>query len=155
MLIEFLEERAHGYNGILRSILCTAAEMMRAQEKSLGGYRDQAISEAVAAEEAAPVVSKRNQQPGRLSGSERAALKNFAELVYEAGDREDLKAEAMTAGRKMLAKVRKRALGGEAEEVSDEDLDDPKLIGFDPEAQEDPPEVLPNPFRQVLGEVGA
>jgi hypothetical protein len=81
---------------------------------------------------AAPIVSKRNQQPGRLSGSEREALKKLVAMVAKVGSTKT-EEEVTVAGRALLVKVRKRALGVNAVE---EDLDDPKLIGFDSEGQE-------------------
>ena len=68
-------------------------------------------------EKVVPVVSKRNQQPGRLSGSERTALRNLMTLVDATGATDE---EFMKEGRALLAKVRKRALGDRAE-VAPED----------------------------------
>lgn len=120
---ELLERRAHGYNGRLRSYLCTAAHHIRVAGATIDRLEDEllAAGAVVVAEVAvpAPAVSKRNQQPGRLSGGEREALKN---LVTDLLDGELSREEAMAEGRKMLTKVRKRALG------SDQELDPP--IGF-------------------------
>lgn len=49
-LIYMLEDRAKGYNGLLQ-VLCTAAAALRRQEVALTGYRTQAISDMVDAEE--------------------------------------------------------------------------------------------------------
>lgn len=122
-LIDRLIGRAAGYNGMLRNYLCTAAHQLRvagatidrleaalAEQMTVDGkpqYRGDSVGIGAVAN-----ISKRNQQPGRLSGSERAALKDFAALIYDAGESESLQAEAMVTGRKMLANVRKRALGG-------------------------------------------
>ncbi len=119
-----LERRARGYNGILRDRLCTAAAMLR-----------DAVSEDLLSEKAdetvAPVVSKRttsdpspsgkrNQQPGRLSGSEREALKKFVDMaLYEAPSSKSRHEKVMAAGRALLAKVRKRALDTQAQEIED------------------------------------
>ena len=133
-MIEHLEGRARGYNGTLRQVFCTAAALIRHQTSLIEGYRTQAVSEAVEAE-SAPVVSKRNQQPGRLSGSEREALKKFVAMAVMTPPTDD-PAALMTEGRAMLAKVRKRALGVNAVEVSDEDI---VADMMDPEAQETAP----------------
>ncbi len=148
-LIAQLYSRARGYNGILRQLLCTAAALIKHQTTVITGYRDQAISEAVEAEMVAPVVSKRNQQPGRLSGSEREALKKFMELVIRS-EASMTDKDVMAEGRKMLTKVRKRALGVNAVEVSDEDI----VTGMmDPEAQGEHVEMPDTMIR--AGEVGA
>jgi hypothetical protein len=104
---EFLERRARGYNGPLRQVLCTAAAQLT---------RAAPIVQAHDKGEVAPVVSKRNQQPGRLSGSEREALKQFVILAQATDFSQANQEEVLAAGRAMLAKVRKRALGGQAEE---------------------------------------
>ncbi len=121
-LIERLEDRAKGYNGILRQILCTAASILRQQEVALAGYRaayqiDEDEVKEVAAEEVwptviPPIITKRNQQPGRLSGGEREALKKLVAMITAVGDVDE--AKVMAEGRALLTKVRKRALGGEA-----------------------------------------
>lgn len=134
-LIEFLEDRARGYNGILRQLLCSSAAKITDQQNAITRYEaakaanDQEMNEVVheiRAVEVAPIaplnISKRNQQPGRLSGSERAALKKFVTLAAAATDSEAHQEEVMTAGRALLTKVRKRALGGDPapETVMDE-----------------------------------
>ncbi len=113
-VIRMLESRARGYNSLFREILCTAAAMLTEaqeedllKEKVLAGYRTNAISEMADEAVAAPIVPKRNQQPGRLSGGEREALKKFVALVAEAETSDE---EVMAAGRALLTKVRKRAL---------------------------------------------
>lgn len=122
-VVGFLENRARGYNGSLRQILCTAAHMlkdaapvMRGDYKAAKEPTTNAFDRLNEEEVAAPVVSKRNQQPGRLSGSEREALKKFAASVFAAGRSEHLMDEAMAEGRAMLANVRKRALGAQTKE---------------------------------------
>lgn len=129
-LIDLLESRARGYNGILRQVLCTAAATLRQQEVALTGYRAEAIGDMLKSEEREPLdemrntpvpeapiaplnLSKRNQQPGRLSGGEREALKKFVAFALMATDSDVHKEEVTTMGRKMLANVRKRALGGD------------------------------------------
>ena len=131
-LIENLEHRARGYNGLLRSLLCTTADTLHRNVVALEYHR---IKEENA-EAAVPVVSKRNQQPGRLSGSEREALKNFVAFALKATNSDVHKEEVTAMGRALLAKVRKRALGVNAVEVSDEDI---VADMMDPEAQETAP----------------
>lgn len=93
-------------------------------EKGVGEKLDKVLTEVAAA----PAnISKRNQQPGRLSGGEREALKKFVDNVVIAHTNAviderrgaELMDEAMTAGRAMLTKVRKRALGPNAAEELD------------------------------------
>lgn len=108
---EFLENRARGYNGLLRQILCTAAHMLK---EAAPVMRDHERTVALAV----PAVSKRSQQPGRLSGSERKALKKFVVSVTEVPMHggEGRWDEVMAEGRALLANVRKRALGAQTEE---------------------------------------
>jgi hypothetical protein len=127
---EHLEDRARGYNGILRQLLCTAAAMLKdaVSEDLLKTAAEKELVETLAAkyggrdkpEVMAPIaplnLSKRNQQPGRLSGGEREALRKFITLVASA---EGTDREWAAEGRALLTKVRKRALGGEVAETVD------------------------------------
>ncbi len=136
-LIEALERRAHGYNGMLRAQLCSAAAMIRSQKARIDEYAaaykmdademEEVVTSMMETPASAPImpsnISKRNQQPGRLSGGEREALKKFVALASMAppGSKTH-REEVMVAGRALLSKVRKRALGVHAVEMSDEDV---------------------------------
>ncbi len=119
LVAEFLEARARGYNGLLRQILCTAAHMLKEAAPVMREHeaaKEPATNAFDQLTMTPPVVTKRNQQPGRLSGGEREALRKFAASVFAAGRSKHLLEEAMGEGRVMLANVRKRALGVTAEE---------------------------------------
>ena len=124
--IYFLEGRARGYNGMLRATLCTSAALLRRSETllkeaeaQLKEVEAQLQKAEEAQDEATPVVSKRNQQPGRLSGSEREALKKFVILAQATDYSQADQRKVLAEGRAMLAKVRKRALGDHALDEAD------------------------------------
>lgn len=121
-VMDRLEDRAKGYNGILRQLLCTAAAMLKdAVSEDLLKAAAKEGSEAedqLACDMGMIPTSKRNQQPGRLSGGEREALKKFVAHIVSAGILGD-HTETMAMGRALLTKVRKRALGDQAEETVD------------------------------------
>ena len=58
-LIEFLESRARGYNGLLRELLCTSAQGLREQQAALLAYEESADA---AAEETDEVVHEMRVQ---------------------------------------------------------------------------------------------
>lgn len=121
-LVEMLESRAHGYNGMLRALLCTSAAMLGEQNAQIMGLEDGIRVRNDA-------VSKRSQQPGRLSGGEREALKKLVAMVAEVGSTKT-EEEVTAAGRALLTKVRKRALEGDQEALAVEELDDKTLAAI-------------------------
>ncbi len=144
-LIEVMEDRARGYNGVLRQVLCTAAAMVRdaVSEDLLKTQETGEVVNSTMRGEKDPIMPsnitpglKRNQQPGRLSGGEREALKKFVTLVVSVGSNDDLMNEVMADGRALLTKVRKRALGSNAEETVD-------CSALMPVGVEDPPAEVP------------